>query len=242
MFKFWIFKKNIKIKSGWFIGLSALGIAFIAIIAWGLYSLNKEMNSNNGPKKLPPVQVNQYQGKNLSKIEDFRDVSIKGTQHIDINNYKLQITGLVENPKNYSYQDLLDKFKAYEKVVTLNCVEGWSATGLWEGPLVKDVLNSAKVKPEAKIVIFRAADGYSTSFPIEYIMQKDIILADKLNGLTLPEQKGFPFQLVAEDKWGYKWIKWITQIELSDHVNFRGYWESKGYSNTGDLNSNFFEN
>jgi DMSO/TMAO reductase YedYZ molybdopterin-dependent catalytic subunit len=45
---------------------------------------------------------------------------------------------------------------------------------------------------------------------------------------------------VAEDKWGYKWIKWIERIELSDNAQYRGYWEQRGYSNTGDLNRSFF--
>jgi DMSO/TMAO reductase YedYZ molybdopterin-dependent catalytic subunit len=46
--------------------------------------------------------------------------------------------------------------------------------------------------------------------------------------------------LVAEDKWGYKWIKWVTEIRLSDDPTYRGYWESRGYSNSGDLNRSFF--
>ena len=41
-----------------------------------------------------------------------------------------------------------------------------------------------------------------------------------------------PFQLVAESKWGYKWI---TRIELSDDADYEGYWESRGYSNDADL-------
>jgi DMSO/TMAO reductase YedYZ molybdopterin-dependent catalytic subunit len=45
---------------------------------------------------------------------------------------------------------------------------------------------------------------------------------------------------VAESKWGYKWIKWITEIELSDDVNYRGYWESRGFSNEGDLDESFY--
>jgi DMSO/TMAO reductase YedYZ molybdopterin-dependent catalytic subunit len=60
-------------------------------------------------------------------------------------------------------------------------------------------------------------------------------MAYKMNGVDLPAERGFPFQLVAEDKWGYKWAKWITEIELSDDEGFRGYWESRGYSRTGDL-------
>jgi DMSO/TMAO reductase YedYZ molybdopterin-dependent catalytic subunit len=46
---------------------------------------------------------------------------------------------------------------------------------------------------------------------------------------------------VAEGKWGYKWIKWVTEIELSDDESYRGFWESRGYSNKGDLERSFFD-
>ncbi|MCX5868703.1 MAG: molybdopterin-dependent oxidoreductase, partial [Proteobacteria bacterium] len=68
----------------------------------------------------------------------------------------------------------------------------------------------------------------------------EILMAYKINGLTIRPQNGFPFQLVAEGKWGYKWAKWISGIELSDNVNYRGFWESRGYSNTGNLEESFF--
>jgi len=67
-------------------------------------------------------------------------------------------------------------------------------------------------------------------------------MAYKMNDLTLPPERGFPFQLVAEKKWGYKWIKWITKIELSDDEEYRGYWESRGYSNEADLVKGFLKN
>ncbi len=67
-------------------------------------------------------------------------------------------------------------------------------------------------------------------------------MAYRMNGATLLPERGFPFQLVAEDKYGYKWIKWITEIELSSDSDYRGYWESRGYSNTGDLKDEFLEN
>jgi DMSO/TMAO reductase YedYZ molybdopterin-dependent catalytic subunit len=56
-----------------------------------------------------------------------------------------------------------------------------------------------------------------------------------MNGLVFPPERGFPFQLVAESKYGYKWIKWITEIELSDNANYKGYWESRGFSNDASL-------
>jgi DMSO/TMAO reductase YedYZ molybdopterin-dependent catalytic subunit len=56
-----------------------------------------------------------------------------------------------------------------------------------------------------------------------------------MNDLVIPIEKGFPFQLVAESKWGYKWIKWVNQIEISDNTGYLGFWESRGYSNNATV-------
>lgn len=136
---------------------------------------------------------------------------------------------------------MINNHQNYKKVVTMHCVEGWSTRILWEGFLVRDLIAGAGPKPEAKVVIFHAYDGYTTSFPIEYIMENNIIMAHRMNDVTLPPERGFPFQLVAESKWGYKWIKWVTEIEVSDDADYRGYWESRGYSNEADLDKGFIE-
>jgi len=191
--------------------------------------------------ELKPVEVRDYQGEKLSSINDFRENSIKGPQHVDIESYRLKVSGLVENPEAYTYDEVINNHQSYEKVVTLDCVEGWSVTILWKGLLVKDLLAEAKPLPNAKVVIFHAYDGYTTSLPVDYIMNNDILIAYMMNGVTIPPERGFPFELVAESKWGYRWIKWITEIELSDDVNYKGYWEQRGYSNSGDLDKGFFE-
>ncbi|MDH7475700.1 MAG: molybdopterin-dependent oxidoreductase, partial [Anaerolineae bacterium] len=131
--------------------------------------------------------------------------------------------------------------KQYSKVVTLYCVEGWDATILWEGVLIEDLLNQAGVQDDAVTVIFHAADGYTSSLQLDYVRQNKIMLAYKMNGVQLPPERGFPFQVVAESKWGYKWVKWVTQIELSDDPDYRGYWERRGYNNDGDLSGPIFE-
>ena len=56
-----------------------------------------------------------------------------------------------------------------------------------------------------------------------------------MNGLVIPSERDFPFQLVAESKYGYKWVKWLTKIELSDNVDYRGYWEGRDYSSNATL-------
>ncbi len=188
---------------------------------------------------LNPAEVREYEGEDLSSVKDFRENSIKGPQYVDIENYQLEITGLVENPMSYSYDEVIEGYQNYKKAVTLYCVEGWDTTILWEGVLVSDLLAEAGPLPGAQVVIFHAYDGYTTSLPLDYIIDNDILMAYKMNEIVMPPERGFPFELVAESKWGYKWIKWVTAIELSDDVNYRGYWEDRGFSNTADLDEGF---
>lgn len=197
------------------------------------------LNCGKKADELPSVEIREYEGKDLSSINDFRENSIRGPQQIDMESYRLKVTGLVEDAKEYTYDEVI-AHQNYRKVVTLNCVEGWSVTILWEGVLLRELIEEAKALTDAKVVIFHAYDGYTTSLPVDYIVKQDIIMAHKMNGVVLPPERGAPFQLVAESKWGYKWIKWITEIELSDDVNYRGYWESRGFSNEGDLDESFY--
>jgi len=216
-----------------------LKIGFLVLVPIFILALtcNGREDEGNEPE---PIETKEYLGRKLSSITDFRENSIKGPQYIDKEGYRLEITGLVSNAKTYTYDEIISR-QSFKRVATLDCVEGWSVTILWEGVLVRDLIKKAGADSTAKIAIFHAHDGYSTSFPLDYIMENDIIMAYKMNDLTLPPERGFPFQLVAEKKWGYKWIKWITKIELSDDEDYRGYWESKGYSNEADLDKGFFE-
>jgi DMSO/TMAO reductase YedYZ molybdopterin-dependent catalytic subunit len=216
----------------------AIGVvALVMVLSIVLFSCNTGGNN----LELEEVEIREYEGEKLSSVNDFRENSIKGPQYVDIEDYALQIMGLVENPEEYTYDQVVDDNQNYTKSVMLDCVEGWSVKILWEGVLVRDLIEKAVPLSEANTVIFHAYDGYTTSFPIEYIMDNDIIMAFKMNDITIPPERGYPFQLVAESKWGYKWIKWITRIELSADEDYRGFWESRGYSNSGDLDEGFFE-
>ena len=205
-----------------------------------LYALDLAGN-RPGVTELAPAEVREYRGEQLSSIADFRENSIRGPQYVNASTYTLTIDGQVENRKEYSYDALIERFPHYRKVVTLYCVEGWDVTILWEGVRVNDLLLEAGVKPGANTVIFYAEDGYSSSLPLTYIEDRDILLAYAMNNVTLPAERGFPFELVAEDRWGYKWVKWVTRIEVSDDENYRGYWESRGYANNGSIDRSFFD-
>jgi DMSO/TMAO reductase YedYZ molybdopterin-dependent catalytic subunit len=187
------------------------------------------------PQTLYPAEIRNYQGENLSSIADVRENAIKGTQNINETTYHLTITGLVNRTLQLAYNDVVNGFQKYQKVTIIHCVEGWQAKILWEGILVKDLIAEAGANMSAPVVIFYASDGYSTALPLNYILNNNILLAYKMNNVTIPPERGFPFELVAESQYGYKWIKWITQIEVSDNANYLGYWESRGYPNNATL-------
>jgi DMSO/TMAO reductase YedYZ molybdopterin-dependent catalytic subunit len=182
------------------------------------------------------TEATEFQGVKLTPISEQRNNALSGTQHIDRATYKLTVDGLVDKPLSLSYNDLL-AYPLISKLMDLDCVEGWNFTAKWTGPALMDIFKDAKVKPEALIVIFHTADvpdGYS-SLTLSYINEKNIIIGMKLNDVTLPDDRGFPFQVVAESKFGYKWSKWVTRIELSSNTDFRGYWEGYGYNNDADI-------
>lgn len=186
-------------------------------------------------------EIRNYQGKKLSSINDFRENSIKGPQKVDIKKYRLEISGEVDKPYALTYEEVLSHFKPVKKVFTMYCVEGWELDLLWEGFRLRDILAKAGVRPDAKTVIFHSTDGYSTSIQLDYIYQHDLLLAYKINGLTIPAERGYPFQVAAEGKWGYKWAKWVQKIEVSKNIAFKGYWEERGYNSKGDISGPIFE-
>jgi DMSO/TMAO reductase YedYZ molybdopterin-dependent catalytic subunit len=186
-------------------------------------------SQNNGNE----TEATEYLGTKLTPISEQGNNAIKGTWFIDKDTYRLRIDGIVERPINLTYDQII-AYTPISKVVKLNCVDGWSFIAKWTGVPVKTLLDETGIKENASNVIFYSVDGYSTSHEINYLLDIDIILAYKINDLTLPPDRGFPLQLVAENKYGYKWAKWIDHIELVN-TSYKGYWESYGYNNKGDF-------
>jgi len=213
--------------------LILIGIIAVVIIVFGV---TNGMND----ALVDEVIVREYQGVKLDDLSAFRDNSIKGVQYVNIEEYALKIGGLAKKPYFMNYTEL-QELQHVEKLVTLHCVEGWTAKMLWEGIPLMDLIE--KVDPDDRVtnVIFKSTDGYTTSLTLDYIRERNIILADKLNGIELPPAQGFPFIVVAEDKWGYKWARWVEEIKLSDDDKYRGYWEEFGYSKDGSLDKPMFE-
>jgi DMSO/TMAO reductase YedYZ molybdopterin-dependent catalytic subunit len=180
------------------------------------------------------LEIREYEGTKLDPSAALPENSISGVQRVDISSYVLEVTGSVQQPFSLAYEEVL-ALPAYEKLITLHCVEGWDATVLWKGALLKDIIAPAVVRETAQTVIFHGVDGYTSSLPLQAVMDKEMILAYTSNGITLPPSLGFPFIVVAEDRLGYKWARWVNEIELSDDPYLTGFWESRGFDREADV-------
>jgi len=180
------------------------------------------------------LEIQDYEGTRLDPSVGPRDNSIKGIQEVDIANYTLKISGLVKEEVSMNYEEVL-AMPASEKLITLHCVEGWDATVLWKGVHLAALIGLAGAESEANSVIFHCVDGYTTSMPLADILDRDMLLAYSSNNIQLPPSLGFPFIVVAEDKLGYKWARWVNEIELSSDAKYKGYWEQRGYDNDADF-------
>lgn len=154
---------------------------------------------------------------------------------LDPTQWHLNIKGLVRTPMTLRYEDLLERERVQE-IVTLICIGnevGGTAisTARWEGLRLKSLLAEAGPLPHAYDLVFRAADGYTDSFPLERGMQDDVLLAYHMNGVPLPREHGYPLRVIVPGIYGMKNVKWITEIELVEK-DYKGYWEHRGWSDT----------
>ena len=87
----------------------------------------------------------------------------------------------------------------------------------WGGVAPARLLEQAGVKPEGKFAVFHAYGGtYLSSVPLDLVTAPQTVLADTLNGEPLPAKHGGPVRLVVPDQLGYKSVKWVERIEITD--------------------------
>jgi len=221
------------------LGYLAAVFAAVTLILGATLFLGTETQSAAGSAQiasssvLPEVEATQFQGVALTPLSEQGNNAIKGTQYIDRSNYTLKVYGLVKRNLSMTYDELL-ALPAYSEAAYMPCVEGWGFMAKWTGFRVSDLLDSASLQPNASYVVFYSSDGYSTGLPLSYIRDNSILMAYGINDVTLPPERGFPFQVVAKQKYGYKWAKWVTAIEVVSEEQ-SGYWESRGYSNNADV-------
>jgi DMSO/TMAO reductase YedYZ molybdopterin-dependent catalytic subunit len=147
--------------------------------------------------------------------------------------YSLRVKGLVEQEVTLSYDDIV-AMKPTSLTRDFQCVTGWRVHDVaWKGVRLADVLDRAGVRPEARAVRFTSFDGaYSESLTLPQARRRDVLVAYELEGSPLSDEHGGPVRLYVAPMYGYKSLKWLDTIVLTQDVQ-EGYWEVRGYDVDG---------
>jgi DMSO/TMAO reductase YedYZ molybdopterin-dependent catalytic subunit len=166
----------------------------------------------------------------LLPIGRFRIYSVTGSMpHRGHDEYRLRVSGLVDQPLTLTYRDI--------RAMTptglhrdFQCVTGWRVFDVqWKGVRLADVLDRAGVQAGAKALRLKSFDGtYTESLTLQQARRHDVLVAYELEGQELSDAHGGPVRLYIAPMYGYKSIKWLEHIEVTDQV-VPGYWENRGY-------------
>lgn len=129
--------------------------------------------------------------------------------------WRLPIEGQVARPITFSLADL-QNLAPRKQITRHTCEEGWTAIAEWTGVPLSLVLQNAGILPTARFINFYAYDGYMESIDMLDAMHPQTMLAYGMNGRNLPIQHGAPVRLRVETQIGYKSVKYVQRIVVSD--------------------------
>jgi DMSO/TMAO reductase YedYZ molybdopterin-dependent catalytic subunit len=151
----------------------------------------------------------------------------------DPKTWDFTVEGLVKNAVKLTYVEFMNLPKTVN-TSDFHCVTGWSRLdNLWEGVPFKVIHDLVNPLEEAKYVTVVAEGDYTTSLPLNDLLEDDVLLAYRLDGQPLKLEHGGPLRLVVPKKYAYKSAKWVRKLRFTERQEL-GYWEKRGYSNTAD--------
>lgn len=160
---------------------------------------------------------------------------------VDLSDWTLSITGMVDRPITLDFTDLSD-LPMVERIITICCVSNQVGgdligTAKWLGTPLGDLLRRAGVRDEATQIVGRSVDGFTVGFPTSAAFDgRDALVAVGMNDEPLPFEHGFPARLVVAGLYGYvSATKWLSEIELTTWDAFDAYWVPRGWSKEGPI-------
>ena len=156
-----------------------------------------------------PEEIPGYTG-----VDPETGLHVTGTPvEVDIETYRLEVTGLVDHPLSLTYDELrcLPKVQATPELV---CPGYFVDVATWAGVPLREVLRLAGVGEGATSLRLIAADGYSHRIDLTEDVLAGAFLAYELEGEALPVLHGFPVRFVWPGHSGNDWVKWLVAIEV----------------------------
>ncbi|MDQ3015029.1 MAG: sulfite oxidase-like oxidoreductase [bacterium] len=179
---------------------------------------------NTRDDRLPPGQYEE---------RGFPVLSMGPTPDIEIDEWKLEITGLVDNPLSYNWAEF-NQLPKEQLTKDIHCVTKWSKfDSKWEGISMDTIIELAKLQPGVTHLIAHSYDGYTTNVPIEDVTSGRAWIATAYDGDMIEAEHGGPARLFVPHLYFWKSAKWLNKIEFVDRDK-PGFWETRGYHNYGD--------
>jgi DMSO/TMAO reductase YedYZ molybdopterin-dependent catalytic subunit len=154
---------------------------------------------------------------------------------LDEADWRLPITGLVDNPLSLSLADIRNNFTAIDQYITMSCISNrvggdLISTTRWTGVPFRDILEQAKLQPGATHVKIMAADGFDETVALDIpLNDPECVICYAWDGQPLAVRNGFPIRIHIPNRFGMKQPKWITSMEVIDHDE-DGFWVRRGWS------------
>ncbi len=164
------------------------------------------------------------------------------TPIVDPATWRLEVTGMVDHPLTFTYDQLL-AMPLHEEYVTISCVSngvGGHLVGnaLWTGVRLKELLAAAGVRSGATQIVGRSVDGFTVGFPTAWAMdpEREPLVAVGMDRQPLPAAHGFPARLIVPGLYGYvSATKWLASIELTTRDAVDGFWIPLGWAKDGPI-------
>jgi len=170
---------------------------------------NRDSLINENPQDLDARNLE------VTPLKDFGIMGLSDHQ-VDITHWKLKVDGRVGNTLHLSYPQIR-AFPFIERKVLLICSGYFANQGLWKGISIQTLLEKAEAKPGIKYVTVSGPEDHyikPETIPLEDILSNKVFLAYQVNYKDLPQKNGFPLRLVAEDYYGYTWVKYVDHVEV----------------------------
>jgi DMSO/TMAO reductase YedYZ molybdopterin-dependent catalytic subunit len=191
----------------------------------------------SGPRNrhgMPQLPVGQHVVKNWPVLD------LGEQPEISLDKWKLEITGLVENPYTLNWEQFL-AMRQVEDVSDFHCVTTWSRfDNRWGGVAFASIAEHAVPKPEAKFVLCTGYDfmpgsyvPYTVNVPLVRALDADVLLVHTWEGKPLAREHGGPCRMITPKLYAWKGAKWIRKIEFLAEDK-KGFWEVRGYSNSAE--------
>jgi len=183
------------------------------------YAAQRLLTRNTLAREFSRSQISKtpFANPTAPKAEDFKRLQAGG--FVD---WRLDIGGMVARPASLSLADI-KRYPVHSQITHLACEEGWSFIAEWIGAPLVDVLNAVGIHPQARYVVYQSMEkGWWDSIDMADALHPQTFLAYGMNGGDLPVGHGGPLRMRVPRHLGYKSVKYISRLTVTDNLKSFG--------------------